>query len=300
MDAPSSFADAKPKMINGKIVWAGGPSIKQHFALPESIMYYIAKNPSTPEVYKKLIQSCKYFFEKLPLFVAANLNGNNRLCSNEYCDGEYDETCCFYIDFNKLSSKIWITNEIRLYSDDISTFSSLIFPKLFRWNIIELNVINTDIMFNDFRICASFLTDIFIWRSRIINDDGSVVMIDKILEVTSNIKKFYIKFIDNVSMINTAAMKNICKLKSLQNLKSFNLRYIPKIFNVDDLLTFIKAYSNTKIYFSFYGNISEEYKIQLDKLVDTVIKSDLLNCYICYPGENEEKLKIMNARYYRR
>uniref|UniRef100_A0AC34FM67 Uncharacterized protein n=1 Tax=Panagrolaimus sp. ES5 TaxID=591445 RepID=A0AC34FM67_9BILA len=77
-----SSLDSKPKWINGKIVWSGGPSLKQYFNLPESVMYYIAMNPSTPEVYLKLIQSCKYFFEKNPILVVADIYDDTTFCFN--------------------------------------------------------------------------------------------------------------------------------------------------------------------------------------------------------------------------
>uniref|UniRef100_A0A914XUL5 Uncharacterized protein n=1 Tax=Panagrolaimus superbus TaxID=310955 RepID=A0A914XUL5_9BILA len=95
-------------------------------------------------------------------------------------------------------------------------------------------------------------------------------------------------------------MKNICKLKNLQNLRLFVLPSIPEVLNIDDLLPFIKNHPNTKIRFSFNEEISEEYKIQLDALIDTLIKSEITNCLIQYDGQNQEKYKILNDRYHRR
>uniref|UniRef100_A0A914YWF1 Uncharacterized protein n=1 Tax=Panagrolaimus superbus TaxID=310955 RepID=A0A914YWF1_9BILA len=106
-------------------------------------------------------------------------------------------------------------------------------------------------------------------------------------------------FEGDISMINASTMKNICKLKNLQNLESFALANLPEIFNVEDLSKFIKDRVNTKIQFSFNENISDEYKIQLDKLIDIVIKTELINCRLCYPGQNEVKNQILNNRYYR-
>uniref|UniRef100_A0A914Z6G1 Uncharacterized protein n=1 Tax=Panagrolaimus superbus TaxID=310955 RepID=A0A914Z6G1_9BILA len=254
-------------------------------------MYYIAKNPSTPKVYKKLIQSCKYFSEKMPILVVTNMYGNTTICSNEYCFRDDNKKCCVNIDLNKLSSKIWITNKLILDEENISTFASLIIPKLFRWNIIELNVITMDIMFNDFRICAPFLTDILFWGCRIINDDGNVVMLDKILEIIPHIKNFDFRFKYDFSMINATTMKNMCKLKNLQSISLFD---IPEIFNVDDLSTFIKGHPDTEILFSFKQNISESYRVQLDSLIDTVIKFEASHCVIKYYGQNQERYKIMN------
>uniref|UniRef100_A0A914YUR1 Uncharacterized protein n=1 Tax=Panagrolaimus superbus TaxID=310955 RepID=A0A914YUR1_9BILA len=296
-----SVVDAKSKIINGKIGWSGGPSIKQLFLLHPSIMYYIAKNPSTPEVYNKLIQSCKYFFEKMAIFVASDLYTTGMYEKTKIClyiDCRHHTKCCINVSLNKLSTKIWVTNILGLDKENILTFSSLIFPKLFRWNNIQLDGFSDNIMYDDFKKVASFLTDFSFWRSQIINNDGSVVMLDKILEITPNIKEFYFSFWDDISMINPATMKNICKLKNLQNVESFRLFHIPEVFNVDDLSTFVKNHQNTKIVFDFVGEISEEYKIQLDALIDTVIESEVHNCRIQYRGQNEEKYKIMNELYH--
>uniref|UniRef100_A0AC34FGM9 Uncharacterized protein n=1 Tax=Panagrolaimus sp. ES5 TaxID=591445 RepID=A0AC34FGM9_9BILA len=192
MDAPDSPSiDAKPKLVDGKIVWSGGPSLKQHFSLPYSIMYYMAKNPSSAEAYNKLIQCCKYFFEKNPILVAADLFCETTLCSNPQCDGDNEERCCANIDLNKLSSKIWLTNNLSLAEDNISIFASLIVPKLYRWKSVKFFLIQNGLMYNDFKSYAALLTDIDFYVTRIIDDDdGSVVMLDKILEATINIKFF--------------------------------------------------------------------------------------------------------------
>uniref|UniRef100_A0AC34GPK3 DUF38 domain-containing protein n=1 Tax=Panagrolaimus sp. ES5 TaxID=591445 RepID=A0AC34GPK3_9BILA len=295
----SSLAAAKPKMIDGKILWSGGPSVRQNFSLPYSIMYYMARNPSTPEVYQKLIQSCKYFFEKNPILVAADMHGKTKLCPNDYkiCS-ENDQKCCINIDMKEFSSKIWITNMLSLENKNISTFTSLIYPKLYRWNIIDLTFYNEDIHLNDFEKFVPFLTDINLHNVRITKDDKIIVMLDKIIEMVPNLKKFEYDLRNDFSMINATTMKNLRELKNLQHLESFILRNIPELFNVEDISSFIKDHPATKISFSFNGQISEEYEIQLDALVDTVIESQVLECLIIYFGQNEEKYKIMYERYH--
>uniref|UniRef100_A0A914PG81 Uncharacterized protein n=1 Tax=Panagrolaimus davidi TaxID=227884 RepID=A0A914PG81_9BILA len=50
-----------------------GPNIRQTWSLPDSIIYYIAKNPSNAKAWQKLIQCCKYFFAKNPILVIDEL-----------------------------------------------------------------------------------------------------------------------------------------------------------------------------------------------------------------------------------
>uniref|UniRef100_A0AC34FF13 Uncharacterized protein n=1 Tax=Panagrolaimus sp. ES5 TaxID=591445 RepID=A0AC34FF13_9BILA len=303
----SSFDDVKPKMINGKIVWSGGPSCKQRFSLPYSVMYYMAKNPSTPEVYKKLIQCCKYFFEINPILVAANMHGKTKLCLNVACDGEsYDDNddeeyaendCCTDIDMNKLSSKICLTNTLKLTEKNISMFTSLIYPKLYQYKAINLKLYYDIILFNDFKSCAPFLTDIYL-QGVVIKNNEKIVMLDNILEMVPNVKNFHLNFDGNFSMFDSFTMKNICKLNSFQNLESFILGNLREVLNVEDISTFVKGLPDKKIIFYFTGDeLSEEFKIQLDDMIDTVINTHKF--VIDYPGQNKEKYKIMKQHYFK-
>uniref|UniRef100_A0AC34FN86 Uncharacterized protein n=1 Tax=Panagrolaimus sp. ES5 TaxID=591445 RepID=A0AC34FN86_9BILA len=291
----SSLDNVKPRMVDGKIVWSGGPSLKQWFALPESIMYYMAKNPCTSEVYLKLIQSCKFFFEKMPLLVAADLHGKTKLCpyDEEEC-GENDQGCCVEIDMDKLSNKIWITNMLYLENENISTFTSLIYPKLYRCQKANLTIYGEVIQFDDFEKCAPFLTDIDLH-----NVQTESVMLDKLIELCPKVKTFKFFFgSNNLSMIDATTVNNICKLKNLQHLESFILWNIPHVINVEDISTFIKDHPAAKILLSFNDPISEEYKIQLEALINTVIESQVLKCQIIYSGQNNGKKKILYERYH--
>uniref|UniRef100_A0AC34G3K4 Uncharacterized protein n=1 Tax=Panagrolaimus sp. ES5 TaxID=591445 RepID=A0AC34G3K4_9BILA len=294
MNNLSLLDNVKPRMINGKIVWAGAPSMMQYFNLPESIIYYMAMNPSTPEVYQKLIQCCKYFFEKNPILVAVDMDGKTKICSNDAATcRKKRRKCCIDIDMKKVSCNIWVTDTICLTNENISIFSSLIFPKLYRWKMVHLYSHCSDVLYNEFKSCASFLTEIDFFMARIINDDGSMVMLDKILEDTPNIKTFKYSFGHDLSMINAATMKNICELKNLKHLKTFILSSLPDVLNVEDISTFIKDHPDTTIWLHHSITMSEEYKTQLDALVDTVIESEVPNRLIYYTGVNKEKYKTM-------
>uniref|UniRef100_A0AC34GRU9 Uncharacterized protein n=1 Tax=Panagrolaimus sp. ES5 TaxID=591445 RepID=A0AC34GRU9_9BILA len=131
--------------------------------------------------------------------------------------------------------------------------------------------------------------------AQIINDeDGSVVMLEKVLEDVPNVKIFEY---NDFSMINASTMRKINTLKNLQHLESFTLAGLPELFNIEDISTFIKDHPAIKICLSFNYQISEEYKTQLDALIDTVIEAAVPKHLICYTGQNEEKYEIMNRRY---
>uniref|UniRef100_A0A914NXI0 Uncharacterized protein n=1 Tax=Panagrolaimus davidi TaxID=227884 RepID=A0A914NXI0_9BILA len=123
-------------------------------------------------------------------------------------------------------------------------------------------------------------------------------MLDKILEcLPSNIEDFSFWFRNDVSIVNDSTVKNILKLQNLENLKYFYLFECPDTMSIEDLSAFIKKYENTWIFLDFASNISEEYKEQLDSLIDEIIESDVPKRVIEYDGQDEEKLQIMSSRF---
>uniref|UniRef100_A0A914QAX3 Uncharacterized protein n=1 Tax=Panagrolaimus davidi TaxID=227884 RepID=A0A914QAX3_9BILA len=91
-------------------------------------------------------------------------------------------------------------------------------------------------------------------------------------------------------------MGNILKLQNLENLELLLFHYIPESLNIRDLSVFIKKYKDMEITFHFNGNISDDYKNQLDELIDEIIESEVHERLIRYDGQDEKKLKIMESR----
>uniref|UniRef100_A0AC35GMM0 Uncharacterized protein n=1 Tax=Panagrolaimus sp. PS1159 TaxID=55785 RepID=A0AC35GMM0_9BILA len=69
----------------GKRAWPGCPSKKQDWGYPESMIHYIAKNPSSAEVYQKMIQSCNKIWLRDELDIEDGAkNFTSVLCSKLY------------------------------------------------------------------------------------------------------------------------------------------------------------------------------------------------------------------------
>uniref|UniRef100_A0A914PTB2 DUF38 domain-containing protein n=1 Tax=Panagrolaimus davidi TaxID=227884 RepID=A0A914PTB2_9BILA len=284
------------------IVWPEAPSIQQkHLSLPYLIIDYIAKNPSSSEVYKKLIQCCKYFFEKMPILVAADMfYGGRKLCpyNDRQCE-DNDEVCCVSIDINKITSSIWLTNAIlfdQMYPlVNQKDYYSLLCSKIYRVETSELQLHGISILFDDFKVLASAVKNVELVDVDITYNDGKPVMLEDILESIPNIKKFDLRFKDNFTFVPSAK-----KMAQLHNLDYFDLNNIPEVLNVDDLFfTFMKNHKKTKIWLSFANEISDGYKARLDALIDIIIESGFFDHVIRYDGQDQDKRDILLERYFR-
>uniref|UniRef100_A0A914PD70 Uncharacterized protein n=1 Tax=Panagrolaimus davidi TaxID=227884 RepID=A0A914PD70_9BILA len=90
-------------------------------------------------------------------------------------------------------------------------------------------------------------------------------------------------------------MGNILKLQNLKNLELFTFHDIPESLNIRDLSVFIKKYKDVEIEVSFNENIFNNYKNQLDALIDEIIESEVPGHLIIYGGQDEKKLEIMKS-----
>uniref|UniRef100_A0A914QMK7 Uncharacterized protein n=1 Tax=Panagrolaimus davidi TaxID=227884 RepID=A0A914QMK7_9BILA len=60
----------------------------QRWPFRDTIMDYITQNPSTETVYKKLTQTCKYFYSKNPVTVCAELIHDDECDSDDLWLGQ--------------------------------------------------------------------------------------------------------------------------------------------------------------------------------------------------------------------
>uniref|UniRef100_A0AC34FI99 DUF38 domain-containing protein n=1 Tax=Panagrolaimus sp. ES5 TaxID=591445 RepID=A0AC34FI99_9BILA len=273
--------------MNEKIRWPKSPSMKQYFSLSPLLIYYIAKNPSTPKCYNKLIQTCKYFFEKLPLLTVRYAE-DEIICTNEIdeCWNNFQK-CCVKTDITKVFSQIWLTEFVTFCYKDINLASKFC-SKVFRCEIDEILLVK-NMTFEDFKFLASNAKKFDLYDFQIIRKNGNLVLLDSILEVVPNVEEFFITFNPDIFVVTAFTLK---KIANLQNLKTLAFYYIPDIFNVDDLSSFILGHKDIHIYISFDSDISVEYGNQLDRLIDDIIKNDC-HCMIEYYGQDEEKLTSM-------
>uniref|UniRef100_A0A914YVE4 Uncharacterized protein n=1 Tax=Panagrolaimus superbus TaxID=310955 RepID=A0A914YVE4_9BILA len=141
-------------------------------------MKYILKN-STPEVWEKLIQTCKYFFSKNPVFPVGAL-------SSRCTDGKWDGDCGI-VNTNQPIVKLWLYKS--LDGDFPATLTSLI-PKLSKCSVKHLLIRGQNLNWEEYQfLTVSGLVTLFKFiGSTVKYSDGKIVTFDKLLENLKNVK----------------------------------------------------------------------------------------------------------------
>uniref|UniRef100_A0A914PW66 Uncharacterized protein n=1 Tax=Panagrolaimus davidi TaxID=227884 RepID=A0A914PW66_9BILA len=106
---------------------------RQDFSMPDSIMFYIAKNPKSSKLYEEIIQTCKYFFATNPICVVYRLR-----CSSE--NKWYISFLSFkrtkeekQVDLRNIDCKFWITDVFTVdpLNKEEKNVVSMISPKIY-------------------------------------------------------------------------------------------------------------------------------------------------------------------------
>uniref|UniRef100_A0A914PCK3 Uncharacterized protein n=1 Tax=Panagrolaimus davidi TaxID=227884 RepID=A0A914PCK3_9BILA len=155
---------------------------RQNFSMPDSIIFYIAKNPKTAELYLKMVKTCKYFFVKNPILVI------NRL---EHFHGKW-RVKEKPLDLTKYNCKYWITDEINAFDGDcvIRNIFSPIIPKLYQCDVKRLFVSDQIFSFNDLSLLILSAEDIDLYNVIVKNADSSDVPVDDIVAIADYAKSF--------------------------------------------------------------------------------------------------------------
>uniref|UniRef100_A0AC35GUX7 RRM domain-containing protein n=1 Tax=Panagrolaimus sp. PS1159 TaxID=55785 RepID=A0AC35GUX7_9BILA len=82
-------------------------------------------------------------------------------------------------------------------------------------------------------------------------------------------------------------MKCILKLKNLGKIEYFCLVNLPESLSAEVISEFFKKFGHVKIRFHFNEDISEDYKNQLDGLIDEIVESEIPNRIVEYDGQDE-------------
>uniref|UniRef100_A0AC34F528 Uncharacterized protein n=1 Tax=Panagrolaimus sp. ES5 TaxID=591445 RepID=A0AC34F528_9BILA len=279
----------------------------QEWSLPESIIYYMAKNPKNAAVYEKLIQSCKYFFVQNPIIVADRFSyiWDDESDEEDNEDNVEGATAYLYrdqecIELPTVLSKFWITDK---FGDSLVSLNhnmvSSILPKFYRVDVKELCITRQNISFNDFIFLAFNVEDIRFGHTVVKNEDGSIVPLEKLLALLPNVKN--VKIFNNrlSSCITTNTVKELLKLPHFSNIINFQLSNIGESFDIETFFTYMKKTRSTKFNIYFCPLISETFKNHLEEMIDEILETKTRGIQLRFYGIAMEKYVKMESLYNR-
>uniref|UniRef100_A0A914XS37 Uncharacterized protein n=1 Tax=Panagrolaimus superbus TaxID=310955 RepID=A0A914XS37_9BILA len=153
---------------------------RQKFAFQRPIIKYILQNPASGKAWKKLIQTCKYFFPKYPVYPIGRVTGQYGKW-----DGDREN-----LDQIEELPPLWLYGDFRYFyaKKDISK----LITNVFRCNLRSLHIDNQILSWNDYQFLTSSASfeSIFIYNCSIKYSDGTIVTMDKLLENIHSLKDF--------------------------------------------------------------------------------------------------------------
>uniref|UniRef100_A0A914QRG2 Uncharacterized protein n=1 Tax=Panagrolaimus davidi TaxID=227884 RepID=A0A914QRG2_9BILA len=259
-----------------------GPYHRQEFSFPDSVIYYMIKNPISPKIYEKLIKCCKYFFSKNPIIIIPCLkfdhDGNGwKVVRNETSTK---------IDVTNVSNKLWITNELSVYEDEDTTneipfilnLASSVIPKFYKCDVTELTLKKQNIFFTEYLMLALNVKVLAFVDVIVKNLDGTLTSVEKLIEITEDVP----------SPPSTKTFEELLKLSHFFTLEIFIWVGISEGFDIEKFYNYIK----TKFHLCFDDQLSDEYQNFLESIINETIeteKPEYQPPFISYAGMNLEK-----------
>ena len=169
------------------------PRQNQRFKLPEIIVHYLAKNPTSSKLWKKLIQTCKYFYSKNPVVVVGDVCETGDLAINFWDVSSDVSGRRINLDLQNCSFKFWITYSLSAKIRDTPDRISSLIQRVYRFDLETLNLWDVSITLDEFQCLISSNTLIKLKFVNVImkHSDGSLVDLVQILERIPRIQDFH-------------------------------------------------------------------------------------------------------------
>uniref|UniRef100_A0AC35FK84 Uncharacterized protein n=1 Tax=Panagrolaimus sp. PS1159 TaxID=55785 RepID=A0AC35FK84_9BILA len=232
---------------------------QQNFSMPDSVIFYIAKNPKTPELYLKMVKTCKYFFVKNPIIILSNL----------YAYGGKWRVKGKQLDLIKYNCKYWITDKIYASAYecvDKNIFSPII-PKLYQCDAKSLFLHSQVVSFNDLSLIISSAKEIDLYNVVVKLADSSDVPLEDIVAIAVNAK---VVSADKPTIISKT-MKELSKLPNFKKLHNLVLYNLAEVFDINEFYGYMKRNQHTKFNISFNLQISDAFKNRLETIIDEIL-----------------------------
>uniref|UniRef100_A0AC35FNN1 Uncharacterized protein n=1 Tax=Panagrolaimus sp. PS1159 TaxID=55785 RepID=A0AC35FNN1_9BILA len=239
---------------------------RQDFSMPDSVIFYVAKNPKTAELYLKMVKTCKYFFVKNPIIVIPKLWAHY---GGKWSSGRV------ILNLTKYNCKYWITSEIYAPAHGLvnQNIVSSIIPKLYRCDVKRLFLFHQIIFFNDLLLLISSAEWINFTNVIVKHADSSDVPLEDIVAIA--IKAEEISFTEPI--ITSKTMKELTKLPNFSKFYHFVLYNLSEVYDIDAFYSYMKKNKHTKLSIDFNPQISDAFKNRLETIVDEILETEQFN-----------------------
>uniref|UniRef100_A0A914Q6Z1 Uncharacterized protein n=1 Tax=Panagrolaimus davidi TaxID=227884 RepID=A0A914Q6Z1_9BILA len=266
----------------------------QNFSMPDSLIFYIAKNPKTWKLYQKMVKTCKYFFVKNPILV---------IDKHLYNDDSKWFIAQTPYDINQTTSKLWIADDFSVDSDiteakDQNILTSII-PKIYRCDVRFLSLLNQVISYRDLPLLISSAEMIHFDEVVVKHEHGSNVDVQKIVEIASKATLIHI----TRPTITSKTMVELLKIPNFSTLRRFTLENVPEVFDIETFYVHMKKNKTTNFRLDFDESISDDYMKRLDEITNEVIATkefDYKPVFIHFRELDYERWNMLEDIYYQK
>uniref|UniRef100_A0AC34F7M7 Uncharacterized protein n=1 Tax=Panagrolaimus sp. ES5 TaxID=591445 RepID=A0AC34F7M7_9BILA len=181
MDIAEQISNMAINHRQGTPVFVHGSSEHQYFDFPKFIMDYILEDPKSFKLWKKLIQTCKWFFDKNPIVVISCLHYNDvdegcRTCSTANCRDLRDRLIALT---DTLPFKLWITERLDIHQKNTAAVGLI--SHIFKCDFKIIKLFEQKLSFGEFLFFAPKITCLEV-ASWLRDSDGKIVPFEKIVE----------------------------------------------------------------------------------------------------------------------
>uniref|UniRef100_A0AC34F3G6 DUF38 domain-containing protein n=1 Tax=Panagrolaimus sp. ES5 TaxID=591445 RepID=A0AC34F3G6_9BILA len=252
------------------------------YTLPDSVMYYIAKNATSPAFYQKLVKACKYIFEKNPVLCTDWIfipRGKSELTA------EFYETNVSLKDILKKDDsmalamplkKLWITGDFTvdpgtpIRNDFVSSF----IPRIHRIAVQYLDFCDQILSLEEFLFLTPNVERVQFENLTVKNRDGTELAFVKLLEILPKVWSFTYFIKENDKTVTSKTVEEMLKLPNFSMMGEFRLFNVPETFDVEAFFTHMKKCKNTMFQLRFSNSISQAYKNRLETIIDEIIDAE--------------------------
>ena len=212
-------------------------AVHQLFSLPKVLAFYIAKNPPSPEVYNKLIRCCKYFWLKNPVITLKEYHFQNH---ENYRESEiiYGNQIFKNFKIENYEEKLWIHRYLIVWDVGNQFLASSIIPRIYRCDLIHLRLGCQTLSFDEFRKFTSSgsLEILQFFKTTVKNVDGTMVPVEKWIELSPKLQKFYFENVsteDGLHTITSETAEKLVAIPHFPKIKHFAMDGIPESFDFE-------------------------------------------------------------------